>query len=74
MGWFRKKRERSLSKGQVEVAGRIATALLDAQRRSALWLNTKASTLNPRVLKLILLLMGLGFALGFGWMIIGALL
>ena len=73
MGLFRGKMERPLNANQEEVAGRIASAMLGAQRRSAVWLNTRASKLGQSNVLLILMFLGLGFGLWFGWLILGVL-
>lgn len=73
MGLFTKKKEKSLDVNQERVAGRIAVKLLGLQHRSANWLNTRASKLGQAKVLLLLMILGLGFGLWFGWLILGVL-
>ena len=74
MGLFKKTRERPLDGNQQAVADRIAARLLSFQRRSASWLNRKASRVGQANVLLILIVLGLGFGLWFGWLVLGILL
>lgn len=74
MGLFTRKKEKPLDANQEQVAGRIAGKLLAFQRSSAQWLNAKASKLGQANVLLILMFLGLGFGLWFGWLILSVLL
>jgi len=73
MGLFRRRKEKPLDGNQEAIAGRIASRLLGVQRCSATWLNIKAKKIGQANVLLILVIMGLGFGLWFGWLIVGVL-
>ncbi len=63
MGLFTRRKEKPVDTSQVKMAERIANGILSAQRRSAAWLNTRASKLGKDKAITIMALMGLGFGL-----------
>ena len=63
MGLFTRKKEVELPEKAQVLAGRIAAGILSAQRRSAEWLNTRATKLGHQ--KVLLILIGLGLGFGF---------
>ncbi len=63
MGLFTKRKEVELPEKAQALAGRFARSILSAQRRSAEWLNTRASKLGHKKSLIILIFFGLGFGL-----------
>ncbi len=74
MGLFRRRKEKPLAANQEQVAGRIATSILSAQRRSAEWLNTRASKLGRKKVLVMLVCLGLGFGLWCLYLVLSPLL
>ena len=73
MALFKRKIEKPVNADQEEVAGRIASAMLGAQRRSAAWLNTRASKLGKNRVIILMAVLGLGFGFWCLWLVIGVL-
>jgi len=74
MGLFTRRKEQGINAGQERLAERIANYLLGTQRRSAAWLNTRASKLGHKNSILILIFLGLGFGVWCLYLVLSPLL
>ena len=74
MGLSKNRRGQPLDGDRQVVAAKIAARLLSFQRGCAHWLNRRASKLGQANVLVILMVLGLGFGLWFGWLVVGVLL
>jgi hypothetical protein len=74
MGLFTRKKQKPIYPSQVAAAERIARGILSAQRRSAVWLNTRASKLGRKKVLIMLVCLGLGFGLWCLYLVLSPLI